>query len=191
MSGQPSNLPSVRLLNEEGICVLSLDSGELRKCYNYAEEYEKAAESLEMGINAAENKIAKDDLILIVVKNNLAYAYEQKGEYKKSIALLEETLPIQQEIVGKSNFDTLKILVYLIEQYRKIKGLAKAISLLEELHLFRGSLLRRNTYTALKLYEHMVSVRQKKLEPGDEQRKWAEVRSQKCIETWKWTWARR
>jgi hypothetical protein len=33
----------------------------------------------------------------------------------------------------------------------------------------------RNVYTALKLYEHMVSVRQKHLGQGDEQRKWAEA----------------
>ncbi|KAF5588637.1 calcium-independent phospholipase A2-gamma [Fusarium pseudoanthophilum] len=169
--------------------------GELGKCYNYAEEYEKAAESLEMGIDAAENKIAKDDPILIVVKNNLAYAYEQKGEHMKCIAFLEETLPIQQEILGKSHFDTLKIQVYLIEQYSKIKDLTKAISLLEELVPIQRKSLgqvhkktmssendlaelyieNRNVYTALKLYEHMVSVRQKKLEPGDEQRKWAEL----------------
>ncbi|KAF5721018.1 calcium-independent phospholipase A2-gamma [Fusarium mundagurra] len=133
------------------------------------------------------------------------------SEHKKSIALLEETLPIQQQTLGKTHFDTLKIQVYLIEQYSKIKDLAKAISLLEELVPIQRKTLgqvhqktmssendlaelyleNRNVYTALKLYEHIVSVRQKKLEPGDEQRKWAEVRYQKCIETWKWTWARR
>ncbi|KAL5591351.1 hypothetical protein FOVSG1_010240 [Fusarium oxysporum f. sp. vasinfectum] len=185
--------------------------GELGKCYNYAEEYEKAAESLEMGIDAAESKVAKDDPILIAVKNNLAYSYEQKGEHKKSISLLEETLPIQEQILGKTHFDTLKIQVYLIEQYLKIKELTKAISLLEELvpiqrktlgqvhkrtmssenDLAELYLQNRNVYTALKLYEHMVSVRQKNLGPGDEQRKWAEARYKKCIETWKWTWARR
>ncbi|EXM14370.1 hypothetical protein FOTG_17220 [Fusarium oxysporum f. sp. vasinfectum 25433] len=185
--------------------------GELGKCYNYAEEYEQAAESLEVGIDTAESKIAKDDPILIVAKNNLAYAYEQRGEHKKSITLLEETLAIQTQILGKTHFDTLKIQVYLIEQYLKIKELTKAISLLEELvpiqrktlgqvhkktmssenDLAELYLQNRNVYTALKLYGHMVSVRQKNLGPGDEQRKWAEARYEKCIETWKWTWARR
>ncbi|CVK94922.1 related to calcium-independent phospholipase A2 [Fusarium mangiferae] len=185
--------------------------GELGKCYNYAGEYEKAAESLEMGIDAAESKIAKDDPILIAVKNHLAYSYEHKGERKKCISLLEETLPIQQQILGKAHFDTLKIQVSLIEQYLKIKELTKAISLLEDLvpiqrktlglvhkrtmssenSLAESYLQNRNVYTALKLYEHMVSVRQKSLGPGDEQRKWAEARYEKCIETWKWTWARR
>ncbi|QGJ00614.1 hypothetical protein CEK26_002058 [Fusarium fujikuroi] len=107
--------------------------GELGKCYNYAGEYEKAAESLEMGIDAAESKIAKDDPILIAVKNHLAYSYEHKGERKKSISLLEETLPMQQQLLGKAHFDTLKIQVSLIEQYLKIKELTKAISLLEDL----------------------------------------------------------
>ncbi|KAH7240049.1 uncharacterized protein BKA55DRAFT_542646 [Fusarium redolens] len=107
--------------------------GELGKCYNYAEDYEKAAKSLEMGIEAAEGKIAKDDPILIVVKNNLAYTYEQKGQHKKAISLLEETLPIQKQILGKPHFETLKIQVYLSEQYLEIKELTKAISLLEEL----------------------------------------------------------
>jgi tetratricopeptide (TPR) repeat protein len=175
---------------------------ELRKFYNYAEEYEKAAESLETGIDAAENKISRDDLILIGVKNNPAYAYEQKGEHKKCIALPEEVLPTEQEILGKAHFDTLKILVYLIEQYSKIKGLTKAISLLEELVPIQRKTLgqvhkktmsskndlaelyheTRNVYTALK-HKHMVSMRQKNLGPGDEERKWAEVRYQKCIET--------
>ncbi|EMT74141.1 Calcium-independent phospholipase A2-gamma [Fusarium odoratissimum] len=110
-----------------------------------------------------------------------------------------------------THFDTLKIQVYLIEQYLKIKELTKAISLLEELvpiqrktlgqvhkrtmssenDLAELYLQNRNVYTALKLYEHMVSVRQKNLGPGDEQRKWAEARYEKCIKTWKWTWARR
>ncbi|KAF5989025.1 calcium-independent phospholipase [Fusarium bulbicola] len=74
---------------------------ELGKCYNYAEEYEKAIASLEMGIDAAESKIAKDDPLLIGIKNNLAYAYEQKGKHKKSITLLEETLPIQRKVLGQ------------------------------------------------------------------------------------------
>lgn len=30
MSGQPSNLPNVSLLDEEGICLLSLDGGGVR-----------------------------------------------------------------------------------------------------------------------------------------------------------------
>ncbi|SCV47035.1 related to calcium-independent phospholipase A2 [Fusarium fujikuroi] len=181
--------------------------GELGKCYNYAREYEKAAESLEMGIDAAESKIAKDDPILIAVKNHLAYSYEHKGERKKCISLLEETLPIQQQVLGKAHFDTLKIQVSLIEQYLKIKELTKVISLLEDLvpiqrktigqvhkrtmssenSLAESYLQNRNVYTALKLYEHMVSVRQKNLGSGDEQRKWAEARYEKCIETWKWT----
>ncbi|RBA22458.1 hypothetical protein FPRO05_00805 [Fusarium proliferatum] len=107
--------------------------GELGKCYNYAGKYEKAVESLEMGIDAAQSKIAKDDPILIAVKNHLAYSYEHKGERKKCICLLDETLPIQQQILGKAHFDTLKIQVSLIEQYLKIEELTKAISLLEDL----------------------------------------------------------
>ncbi|KAF5602082.1 calcium-independent phospholipase A2-gamma [Fusarium subglutinans] len=153
---------------------------ELGKCYNYAGEYEKAIASLDMGIDAAESKIAKDGPLLIGIKNNLAYAYEQKGEHKKSITLLEETLPIQQrKILGKTHFDTLKIQVYLIEQYCKIKEFTKAIALLEELvpiqrkvlgqihkkttssenYLAELYLENRNVYTALKLYEHIISMR--------------------------------
>ncbi|KAF5630109.1 calcium-independent phospholipase A2 [Fusarium sp. NRRL 52700] len=155
----------------------------------------KAVENLEMAIEAAGNKVEKDDPILIIVRNHLAYAYEQKGEHKKSIALLEEALPIMKETLGKTHFDTLKIQEYLIEQYRKNKELPKIISLLEELLPIQRKTLgqvhrktmssendlaglyleNRNVYTALKLYEHMVFVRQKNLGPGDEQRKWAEL----------------
>ncbi|KAI7762647.1 hypothetical protein LZL87_008993 [Fusarium oxysporum] len=149
--------------------------GELGKCYSSAKEYEKAVENLEMGVDAAGSKIAKDDPILIVVKNHLAYAYGQKGQHNEAISLLEETLPIQEQILGKSHFETLATQSQLANQYLETKDLTKAISVLEELvpiqrktlgqmnsetmfsenHLAEAYFNNQNVYTALKLYEHM------------------------------------
>ncbi|EWG55771.1 hypothetical protein FVEG_13722 [Fusarium verticillioides 7600] len=47
---------------------------ELGKCYSSAKEYGKAAENLEMGIDAVGNKLTKDDPILIVV-NTCVFAF--------------------------------------------------------------------------------------------------------------------
>ncbi|KAF4337763.1 calcium-independent phospholipase A2 [Fusarium beomiforme] len=185
--------------------------GELGKCYNCAEDYGKAVETLKMGIDAAERQIAKDDPILLAVKNNLAYAYGQTDQRNKAIFLLEETLPVQKQTLGKLHHIILTNQEYLGDQYLEIKDLTKAISLLEELlpiqrktfgpvhkktmssenDLAEAYLENNNVYTALKLYEHMVSVRQKDLGQGDEQRTWAEAGYNKCIKLWSWTWARR
>ncbi|WJG37033.1 acyl transferase/acyl hydrolase/lysophospholipase [Fusarium oxysporum Fo47] len=184
--------------------------GELGKCYSSAKEYEKAIENLEMGIDAAGSKIAKDDPILIFVKNHLAYAYGQRGQHNEAISILEETLPIQEQILGKSHSETLITQSHLANQYLETKELTKAISILEELvpiqrktlgqmnretmcsenQLAEAYFNNQNVYTALKLYEHMRLVR-RNLGQSNEHRKWAEAGYEKCAETWKWTWMRR
>ncbi|EGU85090.1 hypothetical protein FOXB_04404 [Fusarium oxysporum f. sp. conglutinans Fo5176] len=184
--------------------------GELGKCYSSAKEYEKAVENLEMGVDAAGSKIAKDDPILIVIKNHLAYAYGQRGQHNEAISILEETLPIQEQILGKSHFETLTTQSHLANQYLETKELTKAISVLEELvpiqrktlgqmnketmssenQLAEAYFNNQNVYTALKLYEHMRLVR-RNLGQSNEHRKWAEAGYEKCAETWKWTWMRR
>jgi tetratricopeptide (TPR) repeat protein len=184
--------------------------GELGKCYSSAKEYEKAIENLEMGVDAAGGKIAKDDPILIFVKNHLAYAYGQRGQHNEAISILEETLPIQEQILGKSHSETLIPQSHLANQYLETKELTKAISVLEELvpiqrktlgqmnretmcsenQLAEAYFNNQNVYTALKLYEHMRLVR-RNLGQSNEHRKWAEAGYEKCAETWKWTWMRR
>ncbi|KAH7205628.1 acyl transferase/acyl hydrolase/lysophospholipase [Fusarium oxysporum] len=184
--------------------------GELGKCYSSAKEYEKAIENLEMGVDAAGSKIAKDDPILIFVKNHLAYVYGQRGQHNEAISILEETLPIQEQILGKSHSETLITQSHLANQYLETKELTKAISVLEELvpiqrktlgqmnretmcsenQLAEAYFNNQNVYTALKLYEHMRLVR-RNLGQSNEHRKWAEAGYEKCAETWKWTWMRR
>ncbi|PNP76047.1 hypothetical protein FNYG_10605 [Fusarium nygamai] len=183
---------------------------ELGRCYNYAEEHQKAAECLEIGIDEAAGKFAKDDPILLLPRNNLAYAFGQKGHHRKAISLLKETLPLLTQVLGGSHDKTLKAQSYLVDQYLKINEPMKAISLLEELVPIQRKTLgpvnietmcseddlaeayfnNQNVYTALKLYEHMRLVRQN-LGQSNGHRKLAEAGYQKCAETWKWTWMRR
>ncbi|KAF5584088.1 calcium-independent phospholipase A2-gamma [Fusarium pseudocircinatum] len=107
--------------------------GELGKCYNFAKEYDKAAENLELWVDVARSNVAKDDPILIIVKIHLAYAYGQQGQHNEAISILEEAFPIQERNWGKSHSDTIITRSHLANQYLEAKKLAKAISVLEKL----------------------------------------------------------